>query len=296
MFDASELDAIQPVADGSELVLDENGSMPPHVQPISIRGEEIGRLVVFPDDTGEAIDAEMLEILNVITEQLGARIDNIRLADQTQTALAETETQAQRLGQLNQMSNVLSQASSLENVYAAAVAETPNVLDADHVSLTLLTDSREKFDVAAGWGEEAQMSVNVPIPISDELPMWVAVQERRIVPGRIDDVIQSALFVPLYASGQVIGTLNIGSKRQHGFDSRDENLLRQIAALVSSTIENLRFLEKEQSRAQREQVLRQITQRVRSSADVETIMRTAVQEIGRTLGRKTYIYLGEDEA
>jgi GAF domain-containing protein len=40
--------------------------------------------------------------------------------------------------------------------------------------------------------------------------------------------------------------------------------------------------------------MRQITQRIRSSADVETIMRTAVQEIGRTLGRKTYIYLGDE--
>lgn len=293
MFDAAELDAIQPVADIGESGLDENGSAPAHVQPISIRGEEIGRLVVVPDGTGDVFDEEMMAIINAITEQLGARIDNLRLADQTQTALAETEEQAQRLGRLNQMSNALSQAGNLSNVYTAAVSETSKVIDADRVSLALLTESQEAFNVVAVWGEESQVPVNTKLPVSDESPMWAALQKRQIVPGQIDDMIQSALFVPLYVSGQAIGTLNVGIKEQQEFNDRDENLLRQIAAMVGSTIENLRFLENEQARAQREQVLRQVTQRIRSSADVETIMRTAVQEIGRTLGRRTYIQLDD---
>jgi GAF domain-containing protein len=119
-------------------------------------------------------------------------------------------------------------------------------------------------------------------------------QENLIVHSAIEGTFASSLYIPLVVGGDVIGALNLGYKEARVFKVSDEGLLRQIVTLISSYIENTRFLLNEQARAQREQMLRQITQRIRSSSDVETIMRTAVQEIGRTLGRKTYIYLGND--
>jgi GAF domain-containing protein len=49
-----------------------------------------------------------------------------------------------------------------------------------------------------------------------------------------------------------------------------------------------------EDRARRERILREITARVRGSADVDSVMRTAAQELGRALGRQTYVYLGEN--
>ena len=42
-------------------------------------------------------------------------------------------------------------------------------------------------------------------------------------------------------------------------------------------------------------MLREIAAKVRSSTDVDTIMRTAVTEIGRTLGRRSFIKLGNGQ-
>jgi GAF domain-containing protein len=50
-----------------------------------------------------------------------------------------------------------------------------------------------------------------------------------------------------------------------------------------------------QARAKREQILREITAQVRGKADVDTIMRTAAQEVGRALGRQSFVYLREDD-
>lgn len=55
--------------------------------------------------------------------------------------------------------------------------------------------------------------------------------------------------------------------------------------------ERAKLLEEIQSTAQREQRLREITARVRSSSDADTILRTAVRELGDALGRKTFIRL-----
>ena len=50
-----------------------------------------------------------------------------------------------------------------------------------------------------------------------------------------------------------------------------------------------------QRTAKREQTLRELTARVRSSSDPDTIVRTAVRELGLALGRPTFIRLGNAE-
>ena len=42
-------------------------------------------------------------------------------------------------------------------------------------------------------------------------------------------------------------------------------------------------------------MLREITAKVRGSVDVDTVMRTAVTEISRTLGRRAFIELGNGQ-
>jgi two-component system sensor histidine kinase/response regulator len=67
-----------------------------------------------------------------------------------------------------------------------------------------------------------------------------------------------------------------------------------LADQATIAFERIRLLEEAERRARREQLLREITARVRSSADVDMIMKTAVQEVGRALGRETFIHLGTE--
>lgn len=73
---------------------------------------------------------------------------------------------------------------------------------------------------------------------------------------------------------------------------------RQTSSLISQAsvvLQTTLLFRQEQARARREQLLREITAKVRSSVDVDTVMRTAVTEIGRTLGRRAFIELGQDQ-
>jgi two-component system sensor histidine kinase/response regulator len=78
------------------------------------------------------------------------------------------------------------------------------------------------------------------------------------------------------------------------FDLAEMSLLQTLADQATIAFERVRLLEDAQRRARREQLLREITGRVRSSADIDTIMKTAVQEIGRALGRETFIRLARE--
>ena len=54
----------------------------------------------------------------------------------------------------------------------------------------------------------------------------------------------------------------------------------------------MRLLVQAQSRARREQILREITSRVRATNDPDMIIRTAVRELGEALNMSTFIRMG----
>lgn len=109
---------------------------------------------------------------------------------------------------------------------------------------------------------------------------------------------EAALIAPMQVRGEPIGVLGARHPEGKPIDAETQALLAAISAQVAEALERARLFEEtelgrqEQSqRARREQLLREITAKVRSSADVDTVLRTAVQEIGRSLGRKAFIQL-----
>src|SRR5690606_30327432 len=75
----------------------------------------------------------------------------------------------------------------------------------------------------------------------------------------------------------------------------DETEKRRLSSLIeqaSTMIQSLRLFEAAQARAHREQLLREITARVRNSMDPDTILRTAVRELGNALGRPAFVRVG----
>ena len=76
--------------------------------------------------------------------------------------------------------------------------------------------------------------------------------------------------------------------------SWDDEQVRQTASLVdqgAAVIQTMLLLQDTQQRAEEEQVLRQITTRVSTAVDAESILRTAAEEIGRALGLEGSIVL-----
>jgi GAF domain-containing protein len=72
--------------------------------------------------------------------------------------------------------------------------------------------------------------------------------------------------------------------------------LMAIAGQAAIAVQSRLLLEQAQTRAQQEQRIREVTAQVFEAVDVQTIMRRAVEQVGRTLGMPAYIYLGSDHS
>ena len=95
---------------------------------------------------------------------------------------------------------------------------------------------------------------------------------------------RSEMALPLISRGQVIGALTVQSTEVAAFSDEDIAMLQTMADQVANAIENARLFDEAQRLARRERTISQITSKLRSALSLETILQTAVQELGQALG------------
>ncbi len=89
--------------------------------------------------------------------------------------------------------------------------------------------------------------------------------------------------VPLTLREQVIGNISLDVER-NSLLPEDLELIEQVATQAALAMENVRLLEETQRRAGQERLVADIVQKARSTTDVDTILRTTLNELGRALG------------
>ncbi|HNT73974.1 MAG TPA: GAF domain-containing protein, partial [Anaerolineae bacterium] len=94
----------------------------------------------------------------------------------------------------------------------------------------------------------------------------------------------STIFVPLIAGGQRVGYLNAIYPQTTTFPEEEMRRLTSLAGQAAIAVQNLNQLEAIQARARREQMIREITERIQRAPDVQGVLQTGLRELGRALG------------
>jgi len=105
--------------------------------------------------------------------------------------------------------------------------------------------------------------------------------------------VTTSVAMPVRLRGQVLGVLDLRIEEESASPEM-VSLVEEIADRLALALENARLLEETQQRAEQERIIGRITAQVRSSMDPETILRTAVRELGRALGSdRAFVRLGD---
>ncbi|WP_420628829.1 GAF domain-containing protein [Candidatus Leptofilum sp.] len=237
------------------LLLDTRSEM---AVPMIVGDEVIGVLDV-QSERPYAFNEETVQIQTTLAAQIAVAVQNARQYEQTQAALAETKRQAQRMAMLNQISEKITVAGTLDEIYEIAASEATELFPSDRVTLSLLDETGEKAQVIAFSGDRGSVPVGVPQPVAGTLTEK-AIQSRQAMvihdpapaPNR---AINSSMIVPLISGTHVLGTINIGSKQLNQYDNQDENLTFQMASLLSAAIENQSLYAEQEATVKRLQEL-----------------------------------------
>ncbi|MBE0671529.1 MAG: GAF domain-containing protein [Anaerolineales bacterium] len=98
---------------------------------------------------------------------------------------------------------------------------------------------------------------------------------------------QEGLQVPLMLHGQKIGAINL--KRKGGiahWSERERVLVEKIADQIALALENSRLVDEAQKSALRDQMIANISTRVRETLDIEAVVRTAATELRKVFDLK----------
>lgn len=167
----------------------------------------------------------------------------------------EARDRAERLSAINQIANVINSSLEAGRLYESLVVEVKKLIDFDYAELALLNESGHAFVVRQLWPEHGDEETR-EYTIDDEnnCSAWVAQRKECLL---VDDLAldardfscqfpagtRSCVCLPLYATGRIIGTLNVGSDRESAFSKHDVEVLEQVAPHVAVAIRNAQLLE-----------------------------------------------------
>jgi len=276
--------------------------------PIQLYEEVIG-VLGFSREGAEAWSEEEIAAARTVAGEVAEALDKQRLLDETQQALVETED-------LYQVSAELAEVQSYNDVLNVLRAHTVLGRADRSASLSLFdrpwigNDVPEWAVPVARWTSGSSTAARRyalrDSPASDlfypDRPTIIADTESD---PRLDERvraryaeqygIRSILIAPLIVGGQWIGYVDALFAQKTDFSEADVRRLSVLAGQAAIVVQNVRQLEETRARASREQILREITGRMRGFADPETLARTAVRELGTALGRPVFIRLGTSE-
>jgi GAF domain-containing protein len=100
--------------------------------------------------------------------------------------------------------------------------------------------------------------------------------------------------MPIKLQDQTIGLIQLhDTEHQRHWSELDLALVNSVAAQVAQAAENLRLFDETRERAGREQMIREISEKLRAAPDLERLVEIATAELGERLAAKyTKLELG----
>lgn len=237
--------------------------------PILLENRVVGVLDVQSDAIA-GLDEGDAALLRSVANQVAVAINNVELFARVEGALAEARaTQAQ----------YLERAWSRDQVTRNSVGRVQFSMGE---STTL---SEEAIEQARQVAKSSQTLTIVPKPVA------APDEELAADPA---PAAETTLVVPLKLRDAMLGNLQLhGLEAGKALTEGQLALINAVADQVVQAAENLRLLNETQERARREQLIGQISDRLRRAPDFESLMKIGVEEIASALGpSRTFVKLG----
>jgi GAF domain-containing protein len=252
--------------------------------PLKIGERIVGVLDVQSKET-YAFAEDNLRTLQILADQLAVAVVNTELFAETQEHLAQ-----HRL--LHHITTTAASGTTLDEALQSAVNGLQVTLGGDRVSILLVDREKKELVVRAAVGY-ANDIFDLRIPIGSGITGWAAAHRKTL---RVNNVLQDARYIVgspntrseiaislLYRS-ELLGVLNVESEQLSAYAEDDEELLGTLGGSLAAIIANARLLEQIRAQVERERVLFEITDKIRRTTDMDTILTTTVSELTRAVG------------
>jgi GAF domain-containing protein len=250
-------------------------------------GERILGILDVQSEHPFVFTEDNLRTLQILADQLAIAVVNSELFAETQEHLSQ-----HRL--LHHITTTAASGTTLEEALESAVTGLQVTLGGDRVAIMLADREKKSLEVKAAVGYSEEI-FHLNVPIGSGVTGWAAAHHRSL---RIDNVKEdpryiagssntnSELAVPLIYRNEVLGVLNVESEIVNAYTENDEEMLGTLGGSLAAIIANARLLEQIRAQAERERSLYEITNKIRHSTDMQSILAITAGELTKAVGAR----------
>ncbi len=267
------------------------------LQPITLRGETIGNILVREDREREWTEYE-ISLLREAAELVAQATEQYRTVD-------ETEKRANELAIVAQVSATAATIQDLDTLLQTVADLTKNEFRLYHAHIYLLSPDRNFLLLAAGAGEPGKVMKasghRIPLKQEFSLVARAARSRRGVVSNNVADApdflpnpllpaTKSELAIPMVAGDAVIGVLDVQDAIVNRFTDEDLRVLTTLADQLAVAINNVRQFEATQRRLKDAQAVNLINEFLRSALNDEEALENVLRVLIEVLGPDNSVY------
>ncbi|MFO7684324.1 MAG: GAF domain-containing protein [Chloroflexota bacterium] len=269
---------------------------------LSLHGETIGELIVTKSEQMDEIFAD--ELVTAVADQLVAHMEKLRLSEQTEKALAQSQRRSRELGILNAVAEATSDINNIDEFLKTVQQQLSQVVPMN--SFTVATYNKTDntiyfeyaFDEKSGRHENTPPIQLQPFHLSHKsitqaspqiihfTAAEVAEQKLNRPPNMMSEdatVTASLLFIPLISGHDVVGVLSTQSYQLNTYTQEHVDLLIGVAGYVTTAIQKIRLFEQTQARATELAVINEVAQTVAQQIDRQELLKSVQMQVQRVL-------------
>lgn len=261
-------------------------------------GDRIVGVLDVQSTSPYAFADDNLRTLQILADQLGIAVVNTELFAETQEHLAQ-----HRL--LHHITTTAASGTTVDEALDSAVNGLQVTLGGDRVTILLADQEKKVLEVKAAVGYAPEI-YELKVPVGSGITGWAAAHRRTLRSNNVRDDTRyiegsvntrSELAIPMIYRSELLGVLNVESEQLNAYTESDEELLGTLGGSLAAIIANARLLEQIRAQAERERVLFEITDKIRRTTDLQTILTTTVSELTRVTGAsRVHVKLGSTAA
>jgi PAS domain S-box-containing protein len=260
--------------------------------PLISRDQVLGAVTVQSVERA-AFSDEDITLLQTMADHVANTIQNARLFENAATRLKETQA-------LQEYSEDLSGTLQVTEITEVFFKACTDILGFDFGIFSLVDSNQERVKAIAGVGvtEEHISQANHPLDSKDIMADIIRTGKTEIISGwddRFDkDIFEGEghadwglrIFTPITLRQKNIGLVEVGFNKNIGSNIQDTQikLLRAFIDQTALALESAQRYEATQKAAYREQIIREITGKIRNSVTVDDILKTTVIELSKVVG------------
>ncbi|MBK7317147.1 GAF domain-containing protein [Candidatus Villigracilis affinis] len=270
--------------------------------PLLRDGKPLGAIAIRRKEV-QPFTEKQIELIKTFADQAVIAIENVRLFDETQRLLNDTQQRNAELSAISKVTQAIVAETELDNLIQLIGSQTRDIFDADIAYLALLDPQTNTIQFPYQYGDTlptlklGEGMTSRIIQNGQPLLFNRNLDEQSSAMGinRLGRRARSYLGVPIKSGRDTIGVISVQNTKQEGVFNEDSlRLLNTIAANAGAAIHTAQLHAETQRRAREMATLTEVGRDISSSLEVSTVLESIVKNAMELLhGELSALFLPE---